>query len=205
VTKKIFGLVAKFPEPGRVKTRLARDIGFEDAAKVYKTIAEGVFRKTRSETTDYERVIFYSPAEMRLSFEEWLPGETLMPQRGGDVGEVMQNALEEMFASGAEKTVLSGVDIPDLNRDIIIDAFSRLDNADIVIGPAEDGGYYLIGMKSLHREVFRKIPWGTDAVFAETISVIKEIGLKYEAVDKLFDVDRLEDLQKAGYGEDTRQ
>jgi glycosyltransferase A (GT-A) superfamily protein (DUF2064 family) len=101
-----------------------------------------------------------------------------------------------LFDVGASKSVIAGVDIPELEAEIVRDAFKKLDSADIVIGPATDGGYYLIGMKSLHREIFRNILWSTEKVLEQTIHVIDNLKLKYETVITLSDVDTLEDLMK---------
>jgi glycosyltransferase A (GT-A) superfamily protein (DUF2064 family) len=113
-----------------------------------------------------------------------------------DIGRIMANALGDLFNAGAKRAVISGVDIPGLERGIVGDAFSLLENCEVVIGPALDGGYYLIGMKSLHDEVFRRIPWSTARVFQETVETIGKLGLRYASVKPLSDVDRFEDLEK---------
>jgi uncharacterized protein len=192
----ILGVFAKYPEPGRVKTRLARDIGDAGAMRVYKTIAERVLRKTAPDKGDYGRIVFYSPSSMKGRFGEWLPGERLLPQRGRDIGERMKNALMDLFTLRAEKAAVIGVDLPDLNRDIIQQSFLELDSSDVVIGPALDGGYYLIGMKMLFHELFRGIPWSSDKVFEETIETIHKLELNYSVLDRLSDVDTVEDLRK---------
>lgn len=194
--KNLLGLTIKYPEKGKVKTRLAKDIGFEAAAAVYKRIAERVVSNTRPAAGEYERIVYYSPCNKRLQFERWFPGEKLMSQKGGDIGEIMCNALESLFELGAQKAVITGADIPELGKDIIKQAFLELEDADIVIGPAIDGGYYLIGMKSPRLEVFHGISWGTDKVFQETVSVIERLGLSFRTVAALFDVDRWDDLLK---------
>ncbi len=102
--------------------------------------------------------------------------------------------MKDLFEPGAEKAVLTGVDIPDINRDIIRDAFLRLENNDVVIGPAKDGGYYLIGMKAMHPEMFQRISWSTEHVFEETVMIIESMKLSYSTVRTLADVDRKEDI-----------
>jgi rSAM/selenodomain-associated transferase 1 len=195
--KNLFGLLAKYPEPGKVKTRLARHIGGEGAARVYKIIAEHVFRDTSPDRdAGFGRMIFYSPPGDEGRFESWIPGEGLLPQRGRDIGEIMENALQDLFDRGASKAVITGVDIPDLNRTIISDAFLKLENADVVIGPAEDGGYYLIGMKTEYPEIFQGISWSTGKVFDETVRIIERMGLSYSTVKMLSDVDRIGDITR---------
>ena len=195
--KNFLGFFAKFPEPGKVKTRLARHIGAEKAATVYRRIAEYVLQRTAPSRSGYCRIIFYTPDTLKQRFEDWLPGEVLMPQKGPDIGERMDSALQEMFARGAEKAIVVGADIPELRRGIIEQAFEELDNADIVIGPARDGGYYLIGMKSAHPEIFRNITWSTGTVLQETVQMLSRSGLRYRTVATLSDVDTPDDVTAA--------
>jgi rSAM/selenodomain-associated transferase 1 len=192
--KKTYAVVIKFPIPGTVKTRLAKDIGEAAATEIYRQLAEGMLLRTRPKKREYDRIIFYSPAHMRDSFGEWIPGERFRPQRGRDVGEVMSNAFSEMFEDGAAKAILTGTDIPGLHRGIIKQAFSELDKSDVVIGPAKDGGYYLIGMTLPRSELFCGISWGTAKVLRETLSRIKEVNLTFSILTLLSDLDRAEDL-----------
>jgi len=193
--KNLFGLLAKYPETGKVKTRLARQIGKEGAAGIYRVIAERIFRNTSPDKdSDFGRMLFYSPPGDKGRFESWVPCVELLPQRGRDVGEIMANALKDLFDRGASSAVITGVDIPDLNRTIISDAFLELEHADVVIGPAEDGGYYLIGMKAEYPAIFQGISWSTGDVFDETVRTIKRMGLSYSTVKTLSDVDRIEDI-----------
>lgn len=194
--KNVFGLFVKFPEPGKVKTRIAKDTGFDYAAGAYRRIAEEVLLETLPGDGEYKRIIFYSPRNMERHFRSWLPGEILVAQEGRDVGERMGNAMKALFCEGALKVVITGIDIPELDREVVKDAFKKLDSADVVIGPAVDGGYYLIGMKSLHPEIFRDISWSTEKVFRQTVSVIDTLKLRYETLITLSDVDTLEDLMK---------
>lgn len=186
----------KFPEPGKVKTRIARVAGCDYATETYRHIAEKVFQNTLPADREYERIIFYTPESRERKFRSWLPGERLIAQRGRDIGERMANAIRDLFYEGASKSVIAGVDIPELEAEIVREAFKKLGSADIVIGPATDGGYYLIGMKSLHREIFRNMLWSTEKVFKHTIHVIDSLKLKYETLITLSDVDTLEDLMK---------
>ncbi len=195
--KNILGFFIKYPEPGKVKTRLAKHIGPEEAAYFCRRTAEYVLKRTAPADFGYLRIVFYAPDEMRQQFADWLPDELLRAQRGSDVGERMDSALKEMFDRGAEKAIIVGADIPGLHREIIDNAFQKLDSADIVIGPAMDGGYYLIGMHSPHPEVFRNITWSTGEVLNETLLIIKKMGLAYSTVATLFDVDSLEDFSRA--------
>jgi rSAM/selenodomain-associated transferase 1 len=155
-----------------------------------------VFQNTAAEDGEFTRIIFYTPAHRAGEFTSWIPGGRAIPQRGADIGERMANALRDLFSLGASKAILAGVDIPELSGEVIKDALRKLDAADIVLGPAEDGGYYLIGMKSLYEEVFRNISWSTEKVFRQTVSIAGTMKLRYETVVTLSDVDTHEDLKR---------
>jgi rSAM/selenodomain-associated transferase 1 len=192
--RNLLGLLLKFPEPGKVKTRIAKAAGRRFAAAAYRRIADRVLQNTVPAEGVFERIIFYTPEKRCSEFKAWIPGERMMPQRGRDIGERMANALRALFSQGATKAVITGADIPDLSRKVVEEAFIKLDAADIVLGPAEDGGYYLIGMKYLHDEFFRNIAWSTGNVFRQTIAVADVMKLRCDTVVTLSDVDTIEDL-----------
>jgi uncharacterized protein len=184
----------KYPEPGIVKTRLAIDIGPEKAALIFRKVSERVMKQTIPVTGSYDRFVFYDPPERRQDFVSWLKTEKFIAQKGGDVGERMNNVVRYLLENGADKAVITGSDIPELNSKIIMKAFEMLDHADIVIGPARDGGYYLIGMKTTMPELFVNIQWSTGDVFAETIRTLKHLGKSYSVLPVLSDLDTIEDL-----------
>ncbi len=196
MNRNLYGLFLKYPEPGRVKTRLAKDVGNEEAAAIYQQVAEMIMKNTYRGDQNYKRIVFYDPPERLRDFEQWLGQEMFIPQKGRDVGERMDNAIRELLASGVEKAVLTGADIPALNSTVISEAFAALDHADIVLGPAKDGGYYLIGMKAPHSEIFQNIPWSTPRVYQETISVLEQLHLLYRCVETLSDLDTTEDYSR---------
>jgi rSAM/selenodomain-associated transferase 1 len=195
-TGNLYGIMVKYPEPGRVKTRLAKDIGEENAARICRRIAERILCNTKPLSGAYDRFVLYDPPERKKDFEEWLSGEHLLAQTGNDVGEKMDNAIRALLSMGAKKAVITGADIPDLNREVIVMAFESLTAADIVIGPAKDGGYYLIGMKSPHPELFHDIPWSTETVLGKTVGIISGGSLRYSTVPALSDLDTAEDLRR---------
>jgi len=196
MNRNLFGIFLKYPEPGKVKTRLAKDAGNEKAAEIYQQVAEMIMKNTLRGDQNYRRIVLYDPPERLSDFEQWLGKEQFIPQQGRDVGEKMERAIRELLALGAEKAVLTGADIPDLNSDIITQAFAALDDADIVIGPANDGGYYLIGMKAPHPDIFQEIPWSTPRVYKETISVLGQLHLRYRCVETLSDLDTTADYSR---------
>lgn len=184
----------KYPELGRVKTRLAVDIGAEKAALICRKITQRVMNQTMPDAGKYERFVFYDPPERIRDFLLWLPNEKFIAQTGSDVGARMDNAIRYLLENGAKKAVITGADIPELSSKIIIEAFEMLGKADVVVGPAHDGGYYLIGMKSTMPELFRNIPWSTKEVFLETVRVLENSGKSYGVLPMLSDLDTIEDL-----------
>lgn len=194
VTGNFYGIMTKYPEPGRVKTRLAGDIGPEMAALICRRMIERVMRQTIPIAEGYVRYVFYDPPERIRDFVSWFPNEKFMAQRGRDLGERMDNVIGYLLENGAEKAVITGSDIPDLTGKIIMQAFELLDHADVVVGPACDGGYYLVGMKSPMPELFCGITWGTDDVFSKTVGILKHSGKSYKVLPVLSDLDTLEDI-----------
>jgi rSAM/selenodomain-associated transferase 1 len=106
----------------------------------------------------------------------------------------MKNAFEKIFSTGAQKVIIIGTDIPDLSKEIIIDAFVKLNSYDIVIGPSKDGGYYLLGMKKMNSQLFEGIQFSTASVLKETMIKVKELKLTYHLLPELMDIDTEEDL-----------
>jgi len=192
--KNFYGIMIKYPEPGKVKTRLAREIGEVRASDICKLIAERVIGKTAPADDEYRRTVFIDPVEREIDFRAWLPREQFVAQQGSDLGERMDNVIRHLLSRGAEKAVITGSDIPDLSRAIIMQAFKELEHADVVIGPAADGGYYLIGMKSPTPELFRNVPWSTGDVFPKTVMILKQSGKSYGVLPGLSDLDTIEDL-----------
>jgi rSAM/selenodomain-associated transferase 1 len=173
-----------------------------EAAIFYKQLAESVLKKTMPAADEYDRIIFFEPAERKMDFEKWLGNERLVPQQGIDLGEKMSNAVSEILKQG-RKAVITGSDIPDLDRSIIGAAFSTLEHNDIVLGPAKDGGYYLVGMKVLHQQLFEDIHWSTAEVLSRTVEIIKATGLTCSLLPELSDLDTIEDYKKyiaGGFG-----
>ncbi|MBI5075931.1 MAG: TIGR04282 family arsenosugar biosynthesis glycosyltransferase [Nitrospirae bacterium] len=196
MNRNLYGIMIKYPEPGRVKTRLAKDLGSEEAAEIYRRVTEQIMKNTAPAGQDYRRAVFYDPPERQEDFRSWFEHEELVPQQGNDVGQRMDNAIRQLLSLGAEKAVLTGTDIPGLNSTIITQAFAALDNADIVIGPAEDGGYYLIGMKEPHGELFRDIPWSTVQVYEQTLRAIEDGKLRCQSLITLSDLDIVSDYRR---------
>ena len=119
-------------------------------------------------------------------------------QEGRDLGQCMLNAFYDAFEAGHEKMVLVGSDIPDISKSIIEEAFKKLDDADVVVGPAEDGGYYLLGLKDAHASLFEGKTYSHDKVLEELLEEAEDAELKVARLKTLFDIDNKEDMVKAG-------
>ncbi|MGY8770421.1 MAG: TIGR04282 family arsenosugar biosynthesis glycosyltransferase [Pirellulales bacterium] len=190
---KQLGVFAKAWTPGKVKTRLAQTIGNQAAASIYQTFVETIIARF-SGSAD-QTVIAYSPVDQQPLFEQ-LPIESwnLQPQAEGDLGQRMHHYFATAFEAGAKQVVLIGTDSPDLPAEYIDKAFTLLNQADVVIGPSDDGGYYLIGMSQLHSEVFDDIPWSTETVFDATVQRLDQHAIPFRELPMWYDIDTQQDL-----------
>jgi uncharacterized protein len=188
-------LFVRAPEKGMVKTRLARVLGEEAALEHYKDFVEKEM-ETLSEG-NFDTAVCYCPPESKAVVEKWLGVDRkLIPQSGKDLGERMADAFSNAFSMGYRKVLLIGSDLPDLPLAIICEAFEELDRADAVVGPALDGGYYLIGFcrGSYSKNAFRDIPWGESSVFGKTLLRFGEESLRYHELPPWRDIDDYGDL-----------
>ena len=178
------------PELGKVKTRLAATIGEENALKVYKEL----LRHTRDITQNLpvRKLLFFAGS----TDPDFWPSEYYKPYRqtDGDLGIRMEKAFEQAFAQGARQVMIIGSDCHELQEEHISEAFEKLNSHEAVIGPAADGGYYLLGFSALNRSVFQHKTWSTDTVFQDTIHDFEQAGLTYAVLPVLRDVDEEKDL-----------
>lgn len=189
-------IFVKYPEKGKVKSRLARHIGQEAALNLYRNFVLDLLQTVRGTAHPFR--ICYDPPEAREEMMSWLGRDYLyMPQRGCDLGEKMKNALSDVFTSGFSKAVLIGSDIPDLTTEVINEAFEALEAQDAVLGPAFDGGYYLIGFRKMTflPDIFTGIPWGTDRVFRQTVDILEGFKRTIHTLSEWRDVDTMDDLR----------
>lgn len=179
----------KNPIPGKVKTRLAKDVGDEVALDVYQLLVA----KTHQEA-------FKSQADVWLFYSDFIPEDQIecsdypRIQSGGDLGERMKNAFEEVFKQGYRSALIIGTDCPEISVEILDQALLGLQSSDLVIGPAKDGGYYLLGMRKFSPELFEQISWSTDAVLQQTKTVAQKNDLSIHFLPEFSDIDTLEDL-----------
>ncbi|HSB61602.1 MAG TPA: TIGR04282 family arsenosugar biosynthesis glycosyltransferase, partial [Vicinamibacteria bacterium] len=183
----------KEPRPGAAKTRLVPVLGAERAAELYRLLAEEEIRRTAPARGEYERLFFFAPPEARLA--DWLSGETLLPQQGADLGARMAGAFDEAFRRGATRAAIVGTDVPFVSRDLVLEAFRALDDHDLVLGPAKDGGYYLLALGRPRPALFSDIAWSTASVLASTVDRAGGLGLSVRLLEPLRDIDTLEDVR----------
>ena len=190
--KELIIVFVRNPQLGKVKTRLAHSIGSQKALNVYKWLLEHTYNVLCNCNCDC--AVFYS--EQIDNNGLWNEkGFKKFIQKGNTLGEKMNNAFEKGFEIGYQKIIILGSDLPDLNCDLIQNAFTKLTLNDYVIGPSEDGGYYLLGMKKLNSALFKNKKWSTNSVFNDTLNDIEnsEIGM----LPLLNDIDTFEDLKKS--------
>jgi rSAM/selenodomain-associated transferase 1 len=196
VTHNALIVVAKEPVPGRTKTRLCPPLSPEAAADLYRCLLLDTFALVqRLESVDHS--LAYTPASARDYFARLSPnGFRLVPQKGADLGERLSNALAQHFEIGYRRVVIMNSDGPTLPSACLVEAFSGLDRAGITLGPGHDGGYYLIGMKRLHPELFQGIDWSTEQVIPQTLAVCRRLGLSVHQLPEWYDVDVAADLER---------
>jgi len=177
-----------------VKTRLAAGLGAEDAARVYRAMAEELMRRTRSKT--FRRLAFHSPEARHEAMEAWLPGEDWHVQTGSDLGARMQQAFATAFGAGASRVAIVGSDLPWLGEPEIRAALDALGDSDLVVGPSRDGGYYLLALRRPAPALFEGIAWSTGSVLEETLARARRLGLAVHRLETRTDVDTPEDLRE---------
>jgi rSAM/selenodomain-associated transferase 1 len=193
-------IFTRFPAPGRSKTRLIPALGEAGAADLHRQMTEHLMGKAV-----HLSAVRSVALEVRFdggtsdTVARWLGGRcTCRPQGGGDIGQRMRRALQCAHRQGAKRAVLVGCDIPGIGIELLSEAFDRLILHDVVLGPAADGGYYLLGTRrdsfdALAPALFQGIPWGTESVYADTLSAIGSAASVF-SLATLRDVDRPEDL-----------
>jgi len=180
----------KNPEKGKVKTRLAADVGEEKALKIYNDLLE--FSKSLI-YSGLKFYVFHSPVLLQELF--WVGAENKL-QAEGDLGVKMSTAIKEVLNGGNDKVCVIGSDCFEITQEHIKEAFRVLDKNDLVFGPAKDGGYYLVGMNKLQSAIFEEMPWSQSNLMQTTLKKAKNLNLNYELLEELSDVDYVTDLPK---------
>jgi rSAM/selenodomain-associated transferase 1 len=194
-------IFCKTPERGFVKTRLAASVGEQKALEIYLDLLKITDEETRLFSSS--RYLFLTSAiedsieKMRSTLQEqdlFTASKTsFISQQGEDLGERMNLAFKSLLKNH-ESVVLIGCDLPELTSTIITQAFEALQNNDLVLGPSYDGGYYLIGLNKVQSDLFKGISWSTEKVLKQTLERAQQLSLKVQLLDRLQDIDTLEDL-----------
>jgi uncharacterized protein len=189
--KKAIIIFVRNPELGKVKTRLAKQIGDEQALQVYKELLQHTHTITAD--LDYSKFVYYADSIAEKDLWESSLFEKKV-QEGESLGDRMMLAFFELFQQGYSKIIIIGSDCPELTGFIIEDAFDKLDSSDVVIGPSSDGGYYLLGLTKLLPDLFKNKQWSTDTVLADTIQDTVSLRKSCSFLTELSDIDTAEDL-----------
>lgn len=196
INQRLIIVFVRNPELGKVKTRLAKSIGPNKTLKIYKELLNHTCKVLKK--SHYDCAVFY--ANKIISNDIWNDNKfTKYQQIGDDLGERMLNAFEIGFKKNYSQIIIIGSDLPDLNQSVINQAFEYLNQNNYVVGPSEDGGYYLLGMNSINPTLFKNKKWSTNSVLSDTLN-----DLKYEKVallKTLNDIDTYEDLKQSKYND----
>lgn len=188
-------MFAKAPRRGYVKTRLSADVGRARALEVYRQVgaqvAAGVARR-------YPLTVWYDPPDAEREMRVWLGELEFHAQEGDDLGARMAHAFRVHLGRGDAPVVAIGADAPDVDAETIAQACRHLETADVVLGPALDGGYYLIGLREKADSLFRGIPWGSPRVMAVTLAACERVQLAVRQLGALRDIDTGGDLAALG-------
>jgi rSAM/selenodomain-associated transferase 1 len=190
-------IMAKAPRAGEVKTRLCPPLSLVDAAELYRRLLLDKIEQVSS-LRMASLAIAYTPAEARAFFEEVAPGFVLVPQRGADLGDRLANSLGELLGQGHRGALAIDSDTPTLPLAFLQQALDLIvtPEIDVVLGPTEDGGYYLIGLRAVHRELFEAMAWSTQQVLSETIRRADAKGLRVACLPPWYDIDSPDDLAR---------
>ena len=189
MSKKLLIIFVKNIKLAKVKTRLAKTVGNENAIKVYKALVEITEKVTSNMNID--KRIYFSDA---INHKQW-KNDFKAVQKGSNLGERMSNAFQDGFDDGYTEIVLIGSDLPNITKNVIDRGFKSLKNKDVVFGPAEDGGYYLIGFSKFHKCVFENKAWSTSSLLEETLAELNQKKIEVSLIETLNDIDTFEDLQ----------
>ncbi|MBF2099322.1 MAG: TIGR04283 family arsenosugar biosynthesis glycosyltransferase [Gloeomargaritaceae cyanobacterium C42_A2020_066] len=184
----------RYPTAGRAKTRLIPRLGAEGAAQLHRHLTEQTLVTARQGQGTYG-IHIYTNGGRPADWRAWLGSDLdYRPQEAGDLGRRLHQGIRRVLRAGTQQVVVIGTDCPDLTPEHLAQAFGALQRADLVLGPAVDGGYYLLGLRADHPELFAGIAWGTDQVLSQTLTQATALSLTVVQLPQLTDIDRPEDL-----------
>ncbi|HEX4993519.1 MAG TPA: TIGR04282 family arsenosugar biosynthesis glycosyltransferase [Methylomirabilota bacterium] len=190
-------IMAKAPRVGAVKTRICPPLRAPEAAELARCFLLDTVDRVRM-VAGARPIMAYAPVEAQSQFEEAASGFVLIPQRGGDLGERQRHLIEDVLALGLQAALVIGTDSPTLPRECLDEAVSLVmaPDVDVVLGPTEDGGYYLIGMRALCPALFENMPWSMPTVLGRMLGRAQRLGLRVACLPTWFDVDTGADLER---------
>lgn len=198
--KNILVIMAKEPKAGKVKTRLYPALTTRQAAELYRCFLIdkiAAANRLKEEIKEIDLALAFDPSTAQKFFQKLAPPWIkLVPQSGGDLGDRLTNLFDDFFGYGFDQVVIADSDSPTLPLDYLGQSFRLLELADAVLGPSQDGGYYLIGLRKSHPELFQNIAWSTREVLEHTITQAEKHHLKTELLPQWYDVDTPQELQK---------
>lgn len=184
-------IMSKAPLPGKTKTRLMGKLTGEECAAFHLACLRDILAEVR--TLGLRCYLYYTGGSPEDFASLPIDSLVLCPQRGADLGERMYRACREVLAHH-DRAVIIGTDLPDITSQIILQALRELDSSSLVLGPAHDGGYYLLGLKAAHAFLFTDIAWGTDLVLGQTLKKAEALKLKVSFLPEKRDIDTWDDL-----------
>ena len=196
VAKQHLIIFTRYPEPGKTKTRLIPALGVEGAANLQRQMTEYTLSKVKQvqQSTGISFEVRFAGGNLQL-MQNWLGTELIYQLQGeGDLGKRMENSFLSAFNRGAQEVIIIGIDCPGVNAQVLTKAFDKIQNCDLILGPAVDGGYYLIGLRRAIGKLFTNIDWGTAKVLQQTVDIAEQLNLSIAYLRTLADVDRKEDL-----------
>ncbi|MGJ8671744.1 TIGR04282 family arsenosugar biosynthesis glycosyltransferase [Rubritalea sp.] len=188
--------MTKFPEPGKVKTRLAASIGNDAACELHRAMVQHLLEKTLPQLNELV-IRFHVAGGDEQSVSAWLSPHVWQIQHGENLGEKMQHAIQASLCEGAEKVIIIGTDAPAISNGHINAVNDALDADEVVFTPALDGGYVMAGMKRIHAEMFENIRWSTEEVLSLSVERLEAEGVSVKLLDSLRDIDTEQDLDHA--------
>jgi len=194
--KNALVLFAKIPIPNFSKTRLINPFTAEQAAEFYSASLRDVYN-TMQDSIEFDLWLGIAPEKFdERIFPLNLSSGKYFFQEGDDLGIRMWKAFQLLFENGYEKIAIIGSDFPHISEETIIQAFNNLNECDCILGPAIDGGYYLIGLNKIYESVFKGIDWSTDKVYQQTLDIAEQNNIKIKNLEKQYDVDTVKEIKQ---------
>ena len=189
-------MFTRAPRLGEVKSRLARQVGEKRALEVHRELG---LRLVTALSGEFQLTVVFTPTDALAEMRSWLGDLRFVPQVQGDLGRRMAVAARDAFGRGAQRVIVIGSDAPQVDARIIRRADRALRSAPVVLGPALDGGYYLVGLRQVMPLMFENIDWGTSRVLRQTMERLGAQGVSPELLEPLRDIDTEEDLLELGF------